>query len=205
MDFGAIYREAFSHDDYNRHTADEPRYVWALQAALLQAWAVRGSGRPDDRLIWVDVGSGRGGMLRLIREAEIPTVTFSVDVEKFHDELHCVMLLLDLADPETPAKLQRLCPQADLLVCLDVLEHLPENAIEPLLRAFATISRRVVTSVANHPESPYGTELHLTRWSKEQWDEVFRRHFEIEDSRVEAPNPESNPSFLYRLIRKDVP
>lgn len=200
MDFGSIYREAFSHPEYNRHSDDEPRYRWAMAAMDLQAWAIEGSGRKDRRLLWADVGSGRGHLLRMVRESGLDVLTFSIDVERFHDEPDCITVLLDLTEPNAASRLRGIGP-VDLLVCLDVLEHLPAENLDPLLAAFAALSRRVVVSVADHPESPYGTELHLTRWGPDAWEEAFGRHFDIEDRRIVQPNPESNPSFLYRLIR----
>lgn len=70
--------------------------------------------------------------------------------------------------------------QFDLVVCSDVLEHIPEDEVDAFIgRLFGHAKRAVWASVCCRPAKklfPDGTNLHVTIQSYEWWKEKFEQH-----------------------------
>lgn len=68
----------------------------------------------------------------------------------------------------------------DLVVCTDVMEHIPEEDVEDVLRHIGTLCRNVFFNIATRRAKtilPDGQNAHCTVWTVERWMEVLRKEF----------------------------
>jgi chemotaxis methyl-accepting protein methylase len=98
----------------------------------------------------------------------------SCDLNKYHNvdiDFH----QLDLSDPSKYIYF----PVNDLLICLDVLEHLDKSFIEDVLKYFSVISKNSILTVANHSDIIDGIELHTIREDDSYWTPLISKYFTI--------------------------
>ncbi len=70
----------------------------------------------------------------------------------------------------------------DLVICTDVLEHIPEEQIKDTLEVIRSFSKKVIFSIAVVPsvkQLPNGDNAHCTVQPKEWWIEKIVEIFEI--------------------------
>lgn len=69
---------------------------------------------------------------------------------------------------------------ADIVACLDVLEHLIESDIEPALAEFKRVARKTIFLTASErpSRSPVdGRDLHISKRPEAEWVRLFRSAF----------------------------
>lgn len=84
-------------------------------------------------------------------------------------------------DPAVPGYDKLLMKQADMIVCTDVLEHIPEEDLYVTLESISAISSRVFFSLHHAPASailPNGENAHCTVKSVTWYYAMLRKHFE---------------------------
>jgi SAM-dependent methyltransferase len=155
-----------SDSTYNERFFRERAAQANLDAQLLVPDIVSALGRYPRTVI--DFGCGDGAFLRWFREAGAE-VTIGIDQHgpddwARHKGLH---LRLDLTEP---IDLER---KADLVVCLEVAEHLPESAADTLVSTLTRHGDRILFSSA--PPGQGGTG-HLNEQPRGYWEEKFWRH-----------------------------
>lgn len=67
----------------------------------------------------------------------------------------------------------------DVITAWDVLEHLDVARLETLaanIRQHSHPGTLLIVTTDNSSERPLGVELHVTRWSREQWQNFFSTH-----------------------------
>lgn len=83
-------------------------------------------------------------------------------------------------DPAIPALSTLAIARADLVVNTDVLEHVPEEGIEPYLAHIAGLTTHALFSVSTclaQEILPNGQNAHCSVKEPEEWLRIIRRHF----------------------------
>ena len=83
-------------------------------------------------------------------------------------------------DPALPEFSKRPEGIADLVVCTDVMEHIPVSDVDDVLRHIASFSKSVFFHISTRPANnilPNGQNAHCTVWSPEKWENKLREHF----------------------------
>lgn len=83
-------------------------------------------------------------------------------------------------DPAIPALATLPVSKADLVVNTDVLEHIPEDGIEPYLRHIASLTTHALFSISTTLAQeilPNGQNAHCSVKEPAEWLRIIRRHF----------------------------
>ena len=118
-------------------------------------------------LSYLDAGTGTGLLLRALQRFGADAIGFDaskVAVKKAREVGGRRVLVSSL---EAISLRDRV---ADVVVCCDVLEHLPVFDIEPALAELARVARRFVVASIN-TDNPY--RFHPTILSRESWETLF--------------------------------
>jgi 2-polyprenyl-3-methyl-5-hydroxy-6-metoxy-1,4-benzoquinol methylase len=123
----------------------------------------------ENRWTVLDVGCGRGQVVKLLRDHRIKAV--GIDPFLPADTSHC--LRGDLAH------LLTLGCRADVVVSFDVLEHLSEDGALGLLRLMGEVSNRCLVAIANmddvHQVGDRQIDLHQIKEPAPWWCKLMRR------------------------------
>ena len=180
----SIYKRIFmKHKEYNVHDIDKDRYDFVIDGII-----------DNDYNKIIDISSGRGSLIKHLRNKKQDIHITSTDIHKFNN-LDVEFIQLDLTKKDD---LNKITETYDMLSCLDVLEHIEEKHINDVLLAFKKISNHFCFTVANHSEIIDRFELHLIQKNKDWWDEIFENHFTIINSFVKY----DDRSFCYTLKNK---
>ena len=83
-------------------------------------------------------------------------------------------------DPALPEFAALPAGPVDFVVCTDVMEHIPEEDVEDVLRHIASLSSKVFFNIATRPAKnilPNGRNAHYTVWPTERWVELLKKYF----------------------------
>lgn len=122
---------------------------------------------------YLDVGCGRGEMVRLARERGVAASGLELVPALCGGDIVCGEVTAIPHDGKF-----------DFVSCYDVVEHLPEDQVDRALDELFRVSR-VLLLTTNQKRSVYGDlELHLTRKPREWWDQkiVDRRPAAVQRS-----------------------
>lgn len=160
MNWADVYRSCYE-DKHYRMGAD--RMLDALN--VLITW--------DDSSSLLDVGCGRGEFLAAAPECYtdvlgIEFVEALVDYKLIHRGVATDLRLDDNS--------------FDVVSCLDVLEHIPEEDTLGVLSELKRVARKHALIAVNNQESPhrYGRQnidLHITKKPYEEWHGIFAEQF----------------------------
>lgn len=164
-DLSSAYEGIFTNISwYNNHSQTEMRYLKALH--FLKKYNVSSV---------LDIGSGRGNFLRLIKNNYDTIFINSCDFKNFHN--------LDFVEHyDADIRIDVPAIKTDIVTCLDVLEHLPKDDIDAAIANMKKIAKFFVFSVSNHSDVIDGKELHLTQINFENWKNLINPHCNIDDS-----------------------
>ena len=163
LDLIEANERAFLDDSYSQHTRDEPRYVWAMQ----QLRDIGGR-----RVL--EIGSGRGVFLEWMCEEGFE-VTATDTSQKYTPPEGMVDHFPYILGDQHAEFLRGY----DVVVCLDVLEHLEECDLPTAMRQLASIAPNLVCSVSNHSDVQNGVELHVTQQPASFWAALLQLQYEI--------------------------
>jgi 2-polyprenyl-3-methyl-5-hydroxy-6-metoxy-1,4-benzoquinol methylase len=171
MEFKKIYENAFSNNSYNTHTDKEPRFELVKNYVL-----------ENNVKTMIDIGSGRGNIIKILNELNFTVDITSTDLTKFHD-YDVPFLELNLCDKNSYGSI--FDKKYDLLTCLDVLEHIEKNCVNDVFELFSKISKYSLITIANHSDIQDGVELHIIQENMDYWGPIIEKFFVIEDLKTE--------------------
>ena len=118
----------------------------------------------------IDVGCGRNGLKKEILNQSNIKKFIGVDIAAKEADI------ISSAD-NIPCKNN----EFDLLVSLDVLEHIPESLIEDTLKEWARVSKRFYLKIAMFEEhhSLSGEHLHLCVKKHDWWEKKLKKYTEV--------------------------
>lgn len=79
-------------------------------------------------------------------------------------------------DPAIPQHAEPPSGSFDLVICIDVMEHIPEADVPDVIHHIRTLSRRAFFNIATRPARqvlPNGDNAHCTVWPAERWEQVL--------------------------------
>jgi len=91
----------------------------------------------------------------------------------------------------------------DIVVCLDVLEHVPDRFVVPSLEEIARVARGVVVlSLADHEDIVDGERLHISQRPFPAWRALIEPLFTIIDAQVVCSKADASKTSEVLLLRK---
>lgn len=170
MDYKSVYQTAFSNHNYsNSHHIQYDYVVQKLKTIF----------SPDDTFELIDVGSGRGQLLQLVRTEFKNAILTSVDLQQIHTVPVSYFIKCDLSKKSDRDAL--LTKRYDVLVCTDVLEHLDKSFIVDVFDMFSKLSNKSILSIANHSDVLNGVELHTIQEDNQWWETYIKTFYSIDD------------------------
>jgi hypothetical protein len=174
VDYVNVYKNIFSQNNiYNEHINDRERYDFVIDEI-----------KKNNYNKVIDISSGRGNMIKCIKDIFPDINITSTDLLKFND-IKVDFIQLDLTSENDRNSVR---DKYDFLSCLDVLEHIEENEINNILRFFKSISKNFCFSIANHSDVQNGVEVHLIQKDKIFWDKILSEHLCIVESFIKYEN-----------------
>lgn len=186
INYKEIYSQAFSEKSYSSDYHIQYNYVLkSLKNKFLK----------DDKFSVIDIGSGRGHLLKTLK-IEFPNIEItSVDLANFHN-LDFVNKFIDCDITKEEDREKLLNDKYDVLINLDFLEHIEEKYIDDILKTFVQISNFHIIAIANHSDKFNDVELHLIQQSNVWWEnEKLNKYFKIINF---FPNT-ANTLYFYEL------
>lgn len=120
----------------------------------------------------LDVGCGQGYNIMRLKDYTIIGLEFSeVCVDKYLVKLGWPVLLGSIIDYSKSGECY------DGIICMDVMEHIPENQIDVNLVALKKLGKSILFGIANHSDIYYGYELHLTQKPLSWWERKLKEFF----------------------------
>lgn len=165
IDYKKIYKNAFSVEGYNLHNDQEFRF------SLVKKFVEENNCKSV-----IDLGSGRGNVIRILNEINPDIEVTSCDLEKFHS-YECEYFNLNLCDTESFSVLNG--KSYNLLTCLDVLEHVDKSCVDNIFKLFQKLAEFAVITIANHSDKLNGVQLHTIREDMTYWKPIIEKYFEI--------------------------
>lgn len=154
----------------------------------------------DDITSVLEVGAGQGYSTERIMSVLPPEVTFEASEYELEQVEIAKQRLPDIEfKQESLYELDRTNSSIDLILCLEVLEHLesPEQALEELKRV---ANKYVIISTPREPLwcflnmcrgkylADYGnTPGHIQHWSSNKLKKLLSKHFDVIDTRLPIP------------------
>lgn len=184
MNYTQVYTNAFNTDCYsNQHHI---QYDYVINRLKLHFTA-------DSRFNIIDIGSGRGQLISLIKESFNNANITSVDLNRFHSKDVNTFIKCDLSNSnERSALLEN---KYDVVVSTDVLEHLDLSFIENVIEVFSKLASISILAIANHSDIINGVELHTIQKGKLWWNELLGKYFKVD----ECLEKYDGRLFLYEL------
>jgi len=137
----------------------------------------------DTIQIIIDVGSGRGHFIGLVKEHHPNIKIISADLDKFSNidvEFIPVDLTENVSDLNTT--------KADILTCTGVLEHIKKESLDEVMSVFHRIAPLATFTIANHSDTFFGVDVHVTNEPIDWWKELISKYYDIMYSEEFYPN-----------------
>lgn len=167
MDYKQTYEKSFQTPNYNLHSDEEFRFQYVMK--FINTNKIGSV---------IDISSGRGNLINMIKSFDPKVQITSTDLKKFHN-YDIPFFEVNLCDTNT---FKNITPSKfDLLTCLDVLEHIEKGCVEDVIRTFSELSRYSVLTIANHSDVLNGVELHLIQENLNYWGPIIEKYFTILD------------------------
>jgi cyclopropane fatty-acyl-phospholipid synthase-like methyltransferase len=150
----------------------------------------------SDNFNLLDIGSGRGHLIRYINKLYPTAKITSSDINRFHQENVSAFIRCNLSLAEDRNALLA-SGSYDIVTCTDVLEHLEKYFIADVLKLIADLSPHAVLAIANHSDIWGGQELHIIQEDNAYWESLITHHFDI----IYKQNAYNDKLMLYVLKR----
>lgn len=183
MDYQKTYIECFQDNNYsNDHHI---QYDWIIQKIK--------NYKNLNRL--VDIGSGRGQLIKLLKTKFPESKITSLDLQNFHNIEDIEFIQSDLSRKQDREINKN--RKFDILTCLDVFEHLDKNFINDVIEMCSNMSDYCLFSIANHSDKHHGVELHTIQENDLWWEKILTPFFQIKTKEIKY----SGRLYLYECIK----
>ena len=129
----------------------------------------------------IDIGSGRGQLINLIKKNFTNSNITSADLDKFNDiSVNFKKCNLELHQD----RVNMLTSKYDILTCTDVFEHLDKSFIDDAMIMCSKLSKKCIFAIANHSDIINNVELHTIQENDLWWDDKLSKYFSIEKKEI---------------------
>lgn len=91
----------------------------------------------------------------------------------------------------------------DVVVCLDVLEHIPKDLIKDSLKEIKrTTKRYAIISAAHHSDKKDDMELHISSMPFYKWRQMIKEYFHILSKKVVSSKSDKSKKSEVYLLKK---
>jgi 2-polyprenyl-3-methyl-5-hydroxy-6-metoxy-1,4-benzoquinol methylase len=159
-DSSKVYDEIYKNEDnYNPHVPEKDEYIDKFVESI------------EGRIL--DAGCGQGNHLKRLRNNGFDV--FGIEISKFV----CDSYLQDVPHMNSDIISFAKCnhDNFEAVICLDVLEHIPEGEIDVVLSSLCKLSDSFLFGIANHSDIKQGYELHLIQEDSNWWATKLAEHF----------------------------
>lgn len=135
----------------------------------------------DNTASVIDVGCGRGFYIRRLKSMGHPVygIEQSEECSKKYlsDIMHSVSTISEFFQFRDSHDLPRF--GWDIMICTDVLEHIPEEEVDANIQQISTLSSTAIIGIANHTDKDpiTGGELHLIQKNSDWWLERLAKAY----------------------------
>lgn len=129
----------------------------------------------------IDIGSGRGQLIKLIKEKCNNINITSSDIDKFNN-IDVNFIKYDLSSDNDRKCLLK--DNYDILTCTDVFEHLDKSFIDDTISLCSKLSKICIFAIANHSDIINNIELHTIQENDLWWDEYLKKYFYVEKKEI---------------------
>ncbi len=177
------YKELFNDPNYNSHSNNELRFQFVMNYI-----------KNSNLQSVIDIGSGRGNLIKELMESELGLEIHSADLDKFHT-YNVPFYKMNILNENDREVLEN--KNFDLLTCLDVMEHLEKNKTDEIFNFFSNISKFQIFTIANHPDIQEGKDIHTIQEKLPFWINSVKKSLKINYlQRIKFfSKPDSNPKL----------
>lgn len=172
MDYLQTYSSAFSNKTYS--SEHHIQYDFAIDC-------IKKIHNHLDTFTCIDIGSGRGHLIKMVKNCFPNSTITSVDLEKFNNE-NVNFKKCDLSNADDRNNL--IDNSYNVLCCTDVFEHLDKSFIEDVIKMCSVLSKNCVLAIANHSDIMNGIELHTIQENDKWWELYLTKYFVIEKKEI---------------------
>ena len=184
MNYLDVYTNSFNTSSYSASHHVQYDYVIDVLKSRYQ---------PDSVFSIIDIGSGRGQLIALIRSTFKNSVITSVDLHKFHPYEVNTFITCDLSNNNDRNKITG---TYDVVVSTDVFEHLDKSFINDIITMCSRLSNTCIFAIANHSDIINGIELHTIQEPHTYWNALLEPYFTIQEIII----MHDNQLYLYNCI-----
>jgi SAM-dependent methyltransferase len=159
-----VYDTLYSEADYDDPIESNNAIKWEIILKLLSGLEYK---------TVVDLGCGRGYYSK--KFIEMGKDVIGVELSS----VCCTKHLNDL--PHVCSSIENFSIQNnkvyDLVLCMDVLEHIAQDKIEALIGGIGSLSNTAIYGVARHKDVILGFDLHLIIEDTNWWEDILKRFY----------------------------
>lgn len=159
------YKKLFNNPNYNSHSNRELRFQFVMDYI-----------KKTNVKTLVDIGSGRGNLIKELIDSNLDLKISSVDLDKFH-QYNIPFYKMNILNHDERKILSE--DKFDLLTCLDVMEHLEKSKIDDIFEYFSKISNFQIFTIANHPDIQNGIDIHNIQENLPFWINSIKKSLKI--------------------------
>ena len=185
MNYLDIYTNTFAINSYsNEHHI---QYDWVILN-------MKKKFEYEDTFNVIDIGSGRGQIIKLIKDHFPNSKITSVDLKKYHTYDVHQFISCDLSSYTDRNNVNGVY---DILICTDVFEHLDKSFIKDVIEMCSKLSKNCLFGIANHSDIWNDVELHTIQEEHEWWDNIINLFFVIKEYKSHF----NNRLYLYEVLK----
>lgn len=188
MNYLDVYTKSFNTLTYSASHHIQYDYVINILKSLY---------KPDDVFSVIDIGSGRGQLILLIKSTFKNCNITSVDLQKFHPYEVNTFIACDLSNNDDRNKITGVY---DIVVSTDVFEHLDKSFINDIIKMCSGLSTISIFAIANHSDIINNIELHTIQEPHTYWNKLIEPYFRIEECKIMF----DNQLYLYKCITHEL-
>jgi 2-polyprenyl-3-methyl-5-hydroxy-6-metoxy-1,4-benzoquinol methylase len=172
MNYLNIYTQSFNDATYSN--SHHIQYDYVIDILKLKY-------KQNDTFSIIDIGSGRGQLISLIKNNFVNCNITSVDLKKFHPYEVNTFIPCDLSNS---IDRNNLIGIYDVLVSTDVFEHLDKSFIQQVIQTCSKLSKFCIFAIANHSDILNGIELHTIQEPYSYWNMLLEQYFIIKEFKI---------------------
>jgi len=170
MEYSEIYNSLYTSADYDNSECTDNSLKWDVLLRLISSLEFS---------TVLDLGCGRGYYLKKFMElnknvigVEFSSVccnTYLKGIPHVNEDLETFLRKKDIYD---------------LVICMDVLEHIEPKSLEKVIEGIRAVSKTAIIGVANHVDNIMGHDLHLITEGCPWWSKILNKFYDSVEEHI---------------------